>query len=185
MRFLSARACGALALALSLAPAAALAAPAFNSGTWTFTQDRWLDGGTATLSFTGADSDRDGLLELGELTAFSIDHDRLATLDRFNILRAFGLSDLTRFSWDMGDSTTFGDNATDSFSAEYLYGSGGWMARIFGYDEGGFESGYWVGSVERDDYASGPYTAAAVPEPASAALMLGGLAALAWRRRRN
>jgi hypothetical protein len=173
----------------------ALAATPANAAVidFTFSQSGFGGGGQITGFFSGEDLDGDGQLSsfADEITAFGVSFSGNATVSAFSL----GFQDLFGLVYDLGDpllgngrSGDFEGILAENGSAGYLVGPGPLLV------DGACLNGALCGQVNRGDalaqtsqlvVVAGP--TAAIPEPASWALMIGGfgLAGTALRTRRS
>jgi len=149
---------------LGAAALAAAATPTW-AGTWAFAADvPLLLGGTLAGSFEGSDIDGDGTLQALELASFVAMYTGAPPATATFAIDAIGAGDQFSFVLATGDLSF---SVSDSLNRSI---SGG--TSVFS-------------SVVGNDFvdAGGSLLVSAVPEPATAALLLGGLGLLATRRR--
>lgn len=160
-----------LALAVAATPALA--------GSWSFQQGAYSGGGSFSGSFAGTDGNGDGWLSSfdGELSAFHA----VFTGDALVATAHFGLGDLYGLTYRL-DGGPLGDDS-DVPGEGIMVGIGEDIALLSGQGAAGLPGAFMVDLVGQSSTVL-PITVTAVPEPASALLLAGGLALLARRRRR-
>ena len=158
-----------LALAVAATPAMA--------GSWLFQQGGYSGGGSFSGNFAGADGNGDGWLSSfdGEVSAFQA----AFAGDVLVAPAAFGLADLYGLTYRL-DGGLLGDDS--DAPGEGLLVSVGDVALLSGVGSSGLPGAYIV-DLGGQSSTELPLTVTAVPEPASALLLAGGVAALLSRRR--
>lgn len=159
---------------------------ATRSFTHSFEEDTYTEGfepdRQITGSFSGEDRDRDGILELGELTGFSV-----MGRDYFDCIEnpsPYGSCSISSFSYAPGGELDFsaGWSGADEFFSGWA-GSVTSGARARDYSYGNFHESssyfYWTEQT-RFDIVQLP-----VPEPASGVMAVAGLVLLAGLRKRH
>ncbi|RZL34863.1 MAG: PEP-CTERM sorting domain-containing protein [Rubrivivax sp.] len=161
-----------------VALAAALAQPA-QAGTFLFTQGGYAEGATVTGHFSGSDLDGDGWLHGYELTDFQLSWSGNRAVESFSL----GFDDRSGLEYEL---------STGSLAHMAGVSQNGEGVRYFSYDSMGWPSYQIPGTVtdERLGLASMTWeplqVTAAVPEPHSLALLMGGLAFIGlWSQRRR
>lgn len=158
-----------LALAVAATPAMA--------GSWSFQQGGYSGGGSFSGQFAGADGNGDGWLSSfdGEVSAFQ----GVFTGDALVATAHFGLGDLFGLTYRL-DGGPLGDDI--DAPGEGLLISVGDVALLSGVGSSGLPGAYMVDLTGQSSTLL-PITVTAVPEPTSALLLAGGVAALLCRRR--
>lgn len=157
-----------LVLAVATTPAMA--------GSWSFHQGAYSGGGSFGGHFAGADGNGDGWLSSfdGEVSAFQGDFTGDTLVGNLH----FGLGDLYGLTYRL-DGGPLGDDA-DAPGEGLMVGIGEDIALLSGMGAAGLPGAFVVDAIGQSSTLL-PITVTAVPEPASALLLLGGLALLLQR----
>lgn len=156
----------------------AVAATPALAGSWSFLQGAYSGGGSFSGGFAGADGNGDGWLSSfdGEVSAFQA----VFTGDALAATAHFGLGDLYGLTYRL-DGGPLGDDIGTPGEG-IMVGIGEDIALLSGVGAAGLPGAFMVDRTGESSTLL-PITVTAVPEPASALLLAGGVAALLGRRR--
>lgn len=161
-----------------------LSVPAAAATIFAFSNSGYATGGSISGQFTGDDADDNGILDFaaGEITAFTAQF----TGNRFVAPFSIGFDSLMQFSYNLDG--TLGDDAGDALFSRNAFNSF-FVAGVSGICDGvTFCAG--VGATPEEGVVTvtlsrQPLIVTEVPEPATWALMIGGLGLTGFALRRR
>jgi hypothetical protein len=178
-----------LAASLAIASVLAFSAVGAQAASYTFSQGGFTGGGSLTGSFSGVDSDANGLLDaspspgVSEITAFSLSFSGDSQVANFTL----GYSDLAGLVWDLGQGAFIGNNGAvgtgegiAAFSTDVMYLTGIGPNGVAGGAVSDFNTGGFTSTTQMVSVSAVP-----VPEPETWAMLLVGLGLVAIVSRRR